>query len=431
MTNNDTNQPTVPDLATLRRRGTMKWRGCPEDVLPLWVAESDFDTCPAVNRAIQDAVDREYFGYPAGEDELKKALSNFYSRRFGWTFDPDWVRIVPDVVKGVTVAIDELTPAGSAIVLPVPSYHPFFDVPTASHRPSIEVPMKWTGSGEAGVPNGNGEWTFDLDALEDIFANGTASARGRVVVPHTSDANPAPADSSEAAPTGSLILCNPYNPLGRAFRADELRAVIELAAKYGVRVISDEIHAPMVLDGAKHTPAASVSDIAAENTVTVTATSKGWNTAGLRCAQMIFSSEQDRQAMAQVHKLRTGEGSTLGLVAATAAYNEGEAWLNGQVNYLSENLDLLERRIPEVLPGAKFIRPEATYLLWLDLTDVPGLGLADTTTPAALIASKARVAFNEGTGYGTGGEGHVRLNFATSPKILNEALDRIAEAFPQ
>lgn len=405
---------TLPILDELRTRGTMKWRGYPEDVLPLWIAESDFQTCPAVTAAIQDAVDREYFGYSAGDAPLREALADFYQRRFGWSFSPDWVRTVPDVVKGVAVAIDELTPQGSAIVLPVPSYNPFFDVPGATGRPAIEVPMKDRG--------------FDLEALEDIFARGTAGSRGRVVVPDNSGANPAPEDETQAVRAGSLILCNPYNPLGRAFEPEELQAVVELAAKYDVRVVSDEIHAPIVYPGHRHTPTASVSEIAAGNTITVTATSKGWNTAGLRCAQMILTSERDRQVMAGVHKLRTGEASTLGLAAATAAYRDTSGWLDEQIDYLSGNLDLLERRIPEVLPGARFHRPEATYLVWLDVHEVAGLTPAEAPFPAEEIRKRAKVAFNEGTLYGTGGEGHVRINVATSKEILNEALDRIAAA---
>lgn len=391
-TRSDQNTPQVPSLATLRRRGTMKWTAYEQDVLPLWVAESDFETCPAVAEAIQAGVDREYFGYPSSDEDLKQALTGFYHRRFGWSFPSDWVRCAPDVVKGVTVAIEELTPAGSAIVIPVPAYNPFFDVPGATHRPAIQVPMTQDSETQ--------DYTFDLAALEETFSRGNA---------------------------GSLILCNPYNPLGRAFAPKELKAVVELAAKYSVLVVSDEIHAPIVYEGHRHTPTASVSDIAANNTVTVTATSKGWNTAGLRCAQMIFTSARHREIMAGVHKLRIGEPSTLGLLAANAAYRHGEAWLDKQVELLSENLDLLERRLPTVLPGASFQRPEATYLVWLNLNHVPGLSPQHTAEPAALIRERAKVAFNEGTLYGPGGEGHVRINIATSPEILNEALDRIAE----
>lgn len=426
MTSHNSSTLELPTLAELRRRGTKKWRGYPDDVIPMWVAESDFHTCPAVARAIQDCVDREYFGYSADDVELREALAAFYERRFGWSFSPDWVRSVPDVVTGVKIAVEELTPAGSAIVLPVPAYNPFFEIPDVTGRPAIEVPM---------TPEGG----FDLATLEEVFASGTATTRGRVV--GTEEGHGGNAEESHGtAPAGSLILCNPYNPLGRVFSKEELRDVVELAAKHNVRVISDEIHAPIVYPGHQHTPAASISEIAAENTITVTATSKGWNTVGLRCAQMILSSPRDREIMAGVHKLCTGEASTIGIAAATAAYRDESGWLEEQIDYLSGNLDLLERRLPEVLPGAKFHRPEGTYLLWVDVRDIPGLGVATDgnsetapdpagpTDPAEQILQRAKVAFNTGAIYGAGGAGHLRINFATSREILTQALDRIGAA---
>lgn len=411
-----TNEVTIPDLATLKARGTMKWTRYAEDVLPLWVAESDFDTCPVVSTAIKSAVEREYFGYRGAGTPVEDALAGFCARRFGWEIESDWVRVVPDVVKGVAVAVDELTPAGSTVVITLPSYYPFFDVPRATNRPATFVPMTLrnkpassaspvsSSSSDATSPSANTgeqEWGFDLEALEDIFRN---------------PENP--------AGVGSLILCNPYNPLGRAFRAEELREVIELADRYGVRVISDEIHAPVVFGGATHIPAATVSERAKEVVVTVIATSKGWNTAGLHCAQIIMTNPTDRKKLAGVHNLRTGEASTLGMVAAATAYNEGEQWLDNQLHYLEGNLDLLERRLPEVLPGATFIRPEASFLLWIDLTGVPGL----EHNPAETLLRTAKIAVSEGTTFGPQGKGHIRLNFATSREILNEALDRIATA---
>lgn len=386
------NDVTFHDVDTLRARGTMKWTVYDEDVLPLWVAETDFDTCPAVKQAIQAGVDREYFGYERRNGSVQKALAGFLDRRFSWQIDPAWVRLVPDVVKGVAAAIDELTPQGSDVIVPVPSYHPFFDVPSAVNRPKVEVAMAKVEK------QGTEEWAFDLAALEKAFA---------------STANP--------AGVGALIVCNPYNPLGRAWRPEELEKLVELADKYDVRLISDEIHAPVVYAPHKHTPLASLSDTAARVTVTVLATSKGWNTAGLHCAQMIFTNPDDRKVMAKVSPLRTGSASTLGQVAAEAAYTDGEAWLASELEYLQGNLDLLERRLPEVLPGAKFIRPEASFLLWVDLRDVPGLN----ENPGKKLLEGARVAFNEGSMFGTQGAGHVRINFGTSREILNEALDRI------
>lgn len=379
----------VPDEATLRRRGTMKWTVYPEDVLPAWVAESDFSTCTVVHDAIRRAVEDEYFGYERRDGAPQKAFAEFQKARFGWDVDPSWVRLVPDVVKGVAVAIDELTEPGSPIVITTPSYFPFFDVPGATKRPATFVPMVRNQG-----PEGE-EWGYDYAALDRAFEH-----------------------------AGSMIVCNPYNPLGRAFRPNELQRLVELADKHGVRLISDEIHAPVVYSPARHTPTASISDLAAKVTVTVTATSKGWNTAGLHCAQMVFTNPADRETMAQVHPLRTGASSTLGQVSMMAAYLEGREWLDAELDYLSGNLDLLEERLPKVLPGVRFERPEASFLLWVDLRNVPGL----ETKPAAKILNRAKVAFSEGTSFGDEGEGHVRINFATSREILGEILDRLEAA---
>jgi cystathionine beta-lyase len=391
---------TFPDLDTLRARRTMKWTAYEPDVLPLWVAETDFDTCPPVAAAIRDAVDREYFGYPelgAGSHLLAEALAGFSERRHGWTIDPARVTVVPDVVKGIVVAVDNLTAPGSSIVIPLPAYPPFQKVPAATRRPATYVPMS-TGDG--------GEAVFDLDALERAFT-ATDNPNG----------------------VGSLILCNPFNPLGRAFTADELRKVTDLAAAHNVRVISDEIHAPLVYSG-RHVPTATVSDTAAAVTVTVTATSKGWNTAGLKCAQIITTNKEDTRDIARLSNLVTGEASTIGLAAATAAYTDGLEWLTEEVDYLAANWRHLTQRLPEVLPGIRLPREEATFLAWLDVSEVDRLRGPDgtVTSPAARLRTLARVGLNEGTDFGPTGAGHVRLNFGTSREILDAALDRIAEA---
>jgi cystathionine beta-lyase len=226
-----------------------------------------------------------------------------------------------------------------------------------------------------------------------------------------------------------MILCNPFNPLGRAFTAEELSTVSDLAAAHHVRVISDEIHAPLVYSG-NHIPTATVSETAAANTVTVTATSKGWNTAGLKCAQIIASNPEDAKIIGRLSNLLTGEASTIGLKAATAAYTGGYDWLVEEVDYLAANWEHLAQRLPEVLPGIRLPQQEATFLAWLDLSGVDRLrdGNGTVTRPAERLRTLAKVAFNEGTDFGPVGAGHARLNFGTSRAILDEALDRIAAA---
>lgn len=382
----DKDQVTFPTLEQLRARRTLKWTAYPEDVLPLWVAESDATTCPAVFDAVEQAVRDEHFGYPARSiAELTEATSTWSTARYDWTPNPDNIFPIADVVRGVTLAVERFTPADSAIVLPVPAYMPFFEVGPALGRETrfinTVVSDDYTGP--------------DLEALEKEFAAGA----------------------------GSLILCNPNNPLGFTYNSESLVKITDLAEKYGARVISDEIHAPVVHDGV-HIPAASVSATANKVTITVTATSKGWNTAGLKCAQFIFNDDDAAVWRTFPHIVHEG-ASILGLVAATAAYRDGGPWLDNFLKILRKNRDTIATRLAEFAPQARFTPPAASYLGWIDLSDVAGI---DIDNPSEWLLKNAKVALNPGTAFGPGGEGHVRINFATSPAIIGEALDRIERA---
>ena len=376
------NAVTFPSLDKLRSRGTVKWTAYSPDVLPLWVAESDATTCPAVSAAIDEAYQREQFGYLSQDiTALTTATADFSAARYGWRPNPDNIFAVADVVRGVTLAVERFTRPDSAIVVPTPAYMPFFQVGPALGRKTVCIPTLADGP--------------DLSALERAFADGA----------------------------GCLILCNPNNPLGFTYSADKLREITDLAARFGARVISDEIHGPVVLDGT-HTPTASVSDTAAAVTITVTATSKGWNTAGLKCAQIIFNDEDAKTWLELPFIVREG-ASILGVAAATAAYRDGVLWLDNFVNVLRTNRETLRTRLSTIAPQARFTPPQASFLAWLDLGDVPGV---DSDDPAAWLVENAKIALNPGFAFGEGGAGHVRLNFATSPEILSEALDRLDAA---
>lgn len=373
---------TFPSLEQLRARGTVKWTAFDADVLPLWVAESDATTCPAVSSAIREACEREQFGYLSQDiSALTTAAADFFDRRYSWRPKAENIFAVADVVRGVTLAVEHFTRPGSAIVVPTPAYMPFFQVGHALGRETVCIPTLADGP--------------DMAALERAFADGV----------------------------GCLILCNPNNPLGFTYSSDKLREITDLAARYGVRVISDEIHGPVVLDG-QHIPTASVSETAAAVTITATATSKGWNTAGLKCAQIIFNDEDAAKWQELPFIVREG-ASILGVAAATAAYRDGVNWLDNFVEILRQNRETLRVRLAEIAPQARFTPPGASFLAWLDLTDVPGI---DTADPAAWLVKNAKIALNPGFAFGEGGAGHVRLNFATSPEILSEALDRFAAA---
>lgn len=371
-----------PSIAELKNRSTRKWTVYDDDILPLWIAESDFPTAPAVKANITDMVEREAYGYSPAASDLPEALANFYEQRYGWRPDPTWVRNVPDVVRGMLLGIQYFTRPDSAVIVPVPAYPPFNELPETAGRTKVEV------DSEEGI---------DLAEVEKAFADGA----------------------------GSILLANPNNPFGHVFTREFLNALVELAARYDARVLVDEIHAPVVLEG-QHVVAAGISDTAAKVCLTVTATSKAWNIAGLKCAQMIFSNEDDVNTWSGLTGVAKDGTGTLGIFAAAACYRDGVSFLDEEVAYLRETLDWLMEELPKAVPGIRVARPAATYLLWLDFSET---AIGDLDKPATWLRTHAKVAFNEGVTFGTGGEHHARLNFATSREILTEALDRMRQAF--
>ena len=371
-----------PSIAELKARSTRKWTVYDDDVLPLWIAESDFPTAPAVKKNITEMVEREAFGYSPAASDLPEALADFYEERYGWRPDPTMIRNAPDVVRGMLLAIQYFTRPDSGVIVPVPAYPPFNELPETAGRAKIEV-----GSADG----------IDLAEVEEAFKQGA----------------------------GSILLANPNNPFGYVFSEDFLTQLIDLAARYDARVIVDEIHAPVVLEG-EHVVAASLSPKAADVCLTVTATSKAWNIAGLKCAQMIFTNEDDVNTWSGLTGVARDGTGTLGIFAAAACYREGGDFLDEEVAFLRENLDWLQTALPEAVPGIRFTRPQATYLLWLDFSET-AIGHLDK--PATWLRTHAKVALNEGVTFGTGGEHHARLNFATSREILTEAVDRMRSTF--
>jgi cystathionine beta-lyase len=383
---------TVFDQLTeeqLRQRKTIKWNYFGPDVLPLWIAEMDFPTAPAVLDGVRACVANEEFGYPpVGEGVLPRATADWCRRRYGWDVSPEWVRVVPDVLKGLEVVIKFLTRPESPVVLPVAAYMPFFDTLQVTGRQRVEIPM---------VQQGSGRYAMDLEALATAFASGA----------------------------GSVILCNPSNPLGTAFSKEELRAIVDIAAGHDARVIADEIHGPLVY-GRPHVAAASVSDTAAETVVTLMSASKGWNLPGLMCAQVILSNDRDVRDWDRINMLHKMGVSTVGIRANIAAYDRGGAWLDELLVYLQANRDHLARTLPDVIPGLKVNTPEATYMSWVDFR-----ALNLPTEPAEHLLSKAKVALSPGIPFGaTVSSGFARLNFGTTRAILDRAIEAMAAAVP-
>ncbi len=373
-----------PSLDDLKNRRTRKWTVYGDDVLPLWIAESDFFTSPPVKQAIRDAVERESFGYTPATSDLPEALSDFYAETYGWRPDPEMVVAVPDVVRGLLLAIQYMTRPGSSVIVPVPAYPPFLELPVTAGREKVEI---------------NAYDGLDLAEIEEAFAAGA----------------------------GSILLCSPNNPLGYTLGEQFLTDLVALADRYDARVLVDEIHAPLVFEG-RHIVAAGLSEQAAKVCVTVTATSKAWNIAGLKCAQIIFTNPADKETWRNMTGVAKDGTSTIGVFAAAACYRDGGEHLAGQLAYLRENRDWLVEELPRRIPGLQVSNPEATYLMWLDFS---GTAIGDEVHPGAWLRRNAKVALNEGTTFGTGGEYCARLNFATSREILAEGVNRIAEAIAQ
>jgi cystathionine beta-lyase len=388
-------------LEQLRRRTSMKWRAHPADVLPLWVAEMDVKLAPAVAEAVHRAVDLGDTGYPYGT-ALAEAVREFASQRWQWhDLDVGRTAIVPDVMLGVVEMLRLVTDPGDTVIVNAPVYPPFYAFVSHDGRRVLEAPLGRDGR-------------IDLDALEEAFSRATASAGrdGRV----------------------AYLLCNPHNPTGAVHTADELRGVAERARRFGVRVVSDEIHAPLVMSGARFTPYLSVPG--AENALVLMSATKAWNLCGLKAAIAVAGSDAAVDLRRMPEEVSHGP-SHLGVIAHTAAFRSGGGgWLDALLQGLDANRTLLGDLIAEHLPGLGYQRPEGTYLAWLDCrplgfdgehTDGPG-AVSDLSGPARFFLDHARVALTSGHVFGTGGPGHVRVNFATSQAILVEAMSRMGRA---
>ena len=372
------------DVGTLRRAGSVKWSMYP-GAIGAFVAEMDFGTAPAVTAALHAAVDAAAFGYlPAGVVEQMAAAYAAWSRdRYGWAVDPVDVRPVADVVAALALALEHFSAPGTPVVLPTPAYMPFVSVPPRFGREVIEVPL-------------TAEHRYDLDALAAAFEAGG----------------------------DLLILCNPHNPVGRVLTAEEMLAVAEVVDRYGGRVFSDEIHAPLVFGGRRHVPYASLSAVTAGHTLTATSASKAWNLPGLKCAQVVLSNDADRETWAGIGPLAEHGAATLGVIANAAAYESGGPWLADVLSYLDGNRRLLGMLAADLLPGVGYTPPEGTYLGWLDFR---ATGPAD---PAAYFLERAGVAMTDGLLCGDAGRGFARLNFALPRPVLREAVEKIAAAMP-
>lgn len=369
-------------IEALRARRSAKWTAHPDDVLPLTVAEMDYPLAPAVAEVLHRAVDRGDTGYATAASGLAASLAAFAGRRWAWDIDPARVTGVVDVGVGVVLLLRALTTPNQAVVINTPVYAPFFDWVVEAGTRLVEVPLMETDEG----------WRLDLAALEASFAGGAAV----------------------------FILCNPHNPVGRAHSREELAEVVRLATRYGVQVISDEIHGPLVLPGATFTPLLTVPG-AAEVAVSVVSASKAWNLAGLKCATAVTASAtMDAVVDRFPPESKWGSGQ-FGVLASIAAYDHGEPWLDRLLVTLEARRSDLGTLLSDRLPLLRWHPPEATYLAWLDCR-----AIGSDDGPRERFLERGRVALEPGLRFGVTGSGFARLNFATAPEILDEAVRRMA-----
>jgi cystathionine beta-lyase len=373
------------DIDRLQRRRSVKWTLYEPDVLAAWVAEMDFDVAPVVRDSVVAAVEREDFGYPMGDlSELTAACAAFLSAEQNWQVPPTRIFPIADVLVGIAGALDVFSPPGCRVVVPTPAYPPFFEIVELGGREVVEVPMA-------------------VDARRDVLD------LDRI-------------DSALGAGARAVLLCNPHNPTGRAFDRDELRAVADLVDRHGARVVADEVHAPLVRPDRQHVPYATVSDAAADHSLTVTSASKAFNLAGLKCAQLVATNHDDAVRLRNRPVFEIAGPTPLGIAASTAAFSEGRPWLHDLVDYLDGNHRFLRERLGAALPGITHRAADATFLAWLDCT---ALGHDD---PAEHFLRRARVALSDGPPFGVGYDQFVRLNLATSRALLERIVGRMADS---
>jgi cysteine-S-conjugate beta-lyase len=371
-----------PDV--MRKRRSAKWQTYPADVLPLTVAEMDFALAEPVAQAMREAVGRSDTGYAMATPDLGRALAGFAASRWNWDIDPASVTAVTDVGVGVVELLRLLARPGDSVVISPPVYPPFFDwVPEAGAR-LLEVPLAHDGAG----------WRLDLAALETAFATHPAA----------------------------YVLCNPHNPVGRVHTPGDLAALVRLARIYQVTLVSDEIHGPLVLPGATFTPLLTVPG-AAEVAVSVLSASKAWNLAGLKCAAVVTAAPRMAALVDRLPPDTRWRIGHFGVLAAVAAFTDGGSWLDQLLATLDHRRALLAGLLRERLPMVAWHPPEATFLAWLDCG---ALGPDDQARE--LFLDRGHVALEPGLRFGAAGRGHVRLNFATSTDILDQATARMAAA---
>jgi cystathionine beta-lyase len=371
-------------LAIRGRRSSYKWRAYPEDVLPAFVAEMDFELAPTVRDALELAVRNGDTGYAYPTPDFGVAFSSFAERRYDWRVDPENVAVIPDVMAGILEVLRRVVRPGAGVAINTPVYRPFFTHIAEAGCRVVEAPLAHSGQG----------YELDLDALERAFGQAEA-----------------------------FVLCNPHNPTGLVCTLSQLEQIVAMANRHDITVLSDEIHAPLVFSGTKHVPLLSIGRDASSRTISFHSASKAWNIPGLKCAQAVGDSASARAVLRSLPEATRPRTGHLGVIASTAAYADTSTWLDDLLGTLQQNHQRFAELLQQTPTGLRHIPPAATYFAWLDCR---GVGLGDD--PAPLIQEHGRVALDSGLKYGTNGAGYVRATLATDQDTLHEMSRRIMAA---
>lgn len=371
---------------TIDRRATnsYKWDSAPEGVLPMWVADMDFRTAPAIIDALQKRVAHGIFGYTRVPDAYYDAVTSWFSRRHGWDIDREWIIYTSGVVPAVSAVIKALTVPGDKVIVQTPVYNCFFSSIRNNGCEIVSNPLRRTAD----------TYEMDFDALERCVADPRAKV---------------------------MLLCNPHNPAGRVWTPDELTRLGNICLRNGVTVVADEIHCELVYQGFKYTPFASLSDAFLHRLVTCVSPSKAFNIAGLQIANIVaFDNDLRSRIDKAININEVCDVNPFGVAATIAAYNEGEEWLNQLVDYLHGNYEAMAEFCRRELPEFPITRLEGTYLVWMDCSS---LGMPSDALEYALL-DDARLWLNAGTMYGAEGEGYMRWNIACPRSVMLDGLNR-------
>ena len=363
-----------------------------DDVIPMWVADMDFPVATPIVEALKRRAEHEFYGYTKASTDVIQSVVDRMWDKYAWKIKPEWIVFTPGVVPALNITVRMLTHPGDEIILQEPVYYPFFPAVTFSGCQIVNNQLKLI----------NGRYEMDYEDLEHQF-----HARiGMLPVPNRIKA---------------IMLCNPHNPVGRLWSKEELTKLGDIAIKHAVVVISDEIHCELLFKDHLHTPFASISEEFEQNSIVCMSPSKTFNLAGLEVSSIIIPNKKLRHLFINTRTGILPEPNLFGYTALEAAYRFGDEWLDQLLDYLQGNLDFLLKYFANRIPKIKVIKPQGTYLIWLDCRD---LGMDDMTL-RNFMRDKAKVGFDDGFLFGSGGSGFQRMNIACPRPIIEEALIRI------